>query len=142
MSPEFAESGFKLPQRARFRYVGPFFVRDPESSDLKHNLVDPSDEHAASSSAETVRWCKEWIEQADAVFAWIDAPDVYGTLAEIGLAHTLGKPIFLAFSHDLPAGVIDDMWFAQQLAGTVRRGLTVEVAWQEFERWAGGAIER
>jgi len=53
------------------------------------------------------------IRECDAVFAWIDSEDAYGTFVEIGFAHALGKPIAVGFSHDVSH---EDMWFSSACA--------------------------
>lgn len=55
-------------------------------------------------------WCLDAIERSDVVFAWIDAPDCYGTIAEIGYAYGRGKDVFIAWPEP-----IDDMWFPSLL---------------------------
>lgn len=47
---------------------------------------------------------------ADLIFAWIDSPDCYGTLAEIGMAYGLGKTIAIGFA--LP---MEDLWFVEKM---------------------------
>lgn len=41
--------------------------------------------------------CLEAIEESDVVFAWIDSDAVYGTIAEIGYARGLNKPVYIAY---------------------------------------------
>jgi hypothetical protein len=49
------------------------------------------------------------IRRADAVFAYFDRKEAYGSVFEIGVASTLGKPVFVGFTPN--ASWHDDMWF-------------------------------
>lgn len=52
--------------------------------------------------------CRQWIERAHLLYAWIDDPTCYGTLVEIGWAHMLRMPVYIAFATQELA---DEMWF-------------------------------
>ena len=54
----------------------------------------------------------ERIRRADALFAYFDRQEAYGSTTEIGFAMSLGKPIFIGFP--LNATWQDDMWFTAQ----------------------------
>ena len=67
--------------------------------------------------------CQDQIDRASVVFAWIERPDAYGTLLELGYAYAKGKQIALCFPITTVAdgqGVIpewvSDWWFAQYSA--------------------------
>jgi hypothetical protein len=49
------------------------------------------------------------------LFAYIDTTDCYGTLVEIGMAHAMGKPIYITFAHKLLLE-IREYWFAVSCA--------------------------
>ena len=49
------------------------------------------------SRAQAMQRCMHQILTCDALYAFIDSHDCYGTLAEIGYAHALGIPIYLVF---------------------------------------------
>ena len=55
--------------------------------------------------------CAKAIQSSDLVFAWIDSPDCYGTIAEIGYAAALGKTIWIAGPRRYR-----DLWFVYQYA--------------------------
>ncbi len=55
--------------------------------------------------------CLKAIHEADIIYAWIDAPDAYGTYTELGYAAALGKEIYIA----CPKEYID-MWFIYNLS--------------------------
>ncbi|HMN41206.1 MAG TPA: hypothetical protein PKE29_10200 [Phycisphaerales bacterium] len=52
--------------------------------------------------------CMEWIRRSDMIFGWIEDPTCHATLTEIGWAHMLGKPVYLAFKN---CELQRDMWF-------------------------------
>jgi hypothetical protein len=58
--------------------------------------------------------CLRSIANANIVFAWIDDLTAYGSLAEIGFAHALGKEIWLAWPNEFP-----DLWFIREMASDV-----------------------
>jgi Nucleoside 2-deoxyribosyltransferase len=74
----------------------------------------------------------ERIRRADAVFAYIDRTEAYGSAYELGAAAILGKSIFVGFPPN--ASWQDDMWFAAQAGLGSKRGHVgpVEVVWAKF----------
>jgi len=64
-----------------------------------------------SQAPSVVSACKTAIDRSDLLFAWIDQLDCYGTIAEIGYAHAMGKMIWIAGPRRFR-----DMWFVYQLA--------------------------
>lgn len=118
--------------------TGPFFIACDHGcyhGDTKHGVGAVSSLHPSSEEVEEGEWggcmgnyytkddvlniCKEQIDKADIVFAYIDCDDCYGTLAEIGYAHAKGKDIVIVFGKNAPK---DEMWFAskmQQRTGAV-----------------------
>jgi very-short-patch-repair endonuclease/nucleoside 2-deoxyribosyltransferase len=102
-----------LPQAIfeRFHYGGPFFtdLSDTWSGhggplDAPHGIDAtgaPGYKHAGDTPALrrlVVRLCLEAIASADLVFAWIDSPECYGTIYELGYAQALGKRIAVRFA--------------------------------------------
>ena len=53
--------------------------------------------------------CHRWISQSDLLFAWIDAPDCFNTLIEIGWGQQLGMKLYISFRSPWLA---EEMWFA------------------------------
>lgn len=53
------------------------------------------------------------IEASDMVFAWIDSPDCYGTLIEIGYAIGLGKVVRVGMKESAD---LDQLWFTRYLS--------------------------
>ena len=80
----------------RFDYVGPYFTRFEWHSRPTHGvwLEDVPWNHCGDTPyvrTEVTRLCLDAVARADLVFAWIDTPDCYGTLFELGYAKALGK---------------------------------------------------
>jgi hypothetical protein len=59
--------------------------------------------------------CLAAIRKSDMVFAVINTPDCFGTIAEIGYAHACGKFVYLVVAHDKAQWEWNDYWFVQQL---------------------------
>jgi hypothetical protein len=108
-----------------FSYTGPFFVR------CDHGCSHGNESHATSSICEgngfrpnqVYRRSELQIRQAGFVVAWIGVGDegfetAYGSLVEIGIARSLGKPILLAHH---PHANIRDFWFGVEAATAVVR---------------------
>ncbi len=74
----------------------------------------------------------ERINRAEAVFAYIDRAEAYGSAFELGHANAIGKPVFVGF----PPGVRwrDDMWFSAQagLGSATGHAGAVEELWKKF----------
>lgn len=113
-------------------YVGPYRTTylpeiDTKYSGYFHGSI-VTGQHGMSSfedHAAIVRECVGAIERADIVFAYLNSPDCFGTLAEIGMAHQMGKFIAIATSE---AGTEDEygygwsgegLWFIDSLADAV-----------------------
>lgn len=73
----------------------------------------------------------ERIGGSDFMFVWIDSPDAFGTLVEIGYAEALGIPIFIGFSTALRHPP-DDMWLACLCAFRFGVYDTALEAWEAF----------
>jgi hypothetical protein len=98
-------------------YVGPYFQSDDHGcyhgDDSHGNAADMhcGHPHDGTFAPRVVALCLEAIKKADAVFAWVDEPDCYGTVAELGYAAALGKLIWVAGPKRYR-----DMWFVRELA--------------------------
>lgn len=96
-------------------YTGPYFAS------CDHGCGHGSNSHGVNvggggcitppRSADVVNMCLRGIQECDMVYAWIDSPDAYGTLAEIGFAVSEGKKVYVAGSQRFT-----DLWFAYELA--------------------------
>lgn len=64
-----------------------------------------------------LEWSLRGIMNADIVFCWIDEPDCFGTLVELGYAHALGKKCLVSFAREeLADGIAaGQFWFANLL---------------------------
>jgi len=58
--------------------------------------------------------CRRAIEQSDLIFAYLNSPDAYGTIAEIGYAVALGKFVSILIQPGT-AFDYDDFWFVESL---------------------------
>jgi hypothetical protein len=96
----------------RYRYVGP-------TISACHGFCWP----------ELAERCLQEVGGADVLFAWIDREDTIGTIAEIGAAHALQKPIFVAFSNR------QRFYFVKQLATIAVLAPCALAAWGIFDRW-------
>ena len=102
-----------------FSYVGPFFVG------CSHGCYDHPNKHGAIngcwpdnnlSKREVVSLCYSAIDRADLVFCYIDKPDCFGTLVEIGYAHAKGKRVVIAFAPDITDSQENQFWFSTEIA--------------------------
>ena len=88
---------------------------------------------AVTDEARVVRFCKQAIQQADLIFCYINTPDAYGTLAEIGYAVALGKFVSLLV-HPSACWERDDYWFIRSLVvHAPDYPLRVNDAWTDYE---------
>jgi hypothetical protein len=112
-----------VPTHFFFTYTGPFFIR------CDHGCSHGNDSHATANNCvgaefrpgRVFRRSEQQIQQAGFVLVWIGEGDealdtAYGSLVEIGIAHSLGKPILLAHH---PEANLRDFWFAIETASAV-----------------------
>lgn len=88
---------------------------------------DPGDNDDAKMA--TMARCRLAIEFCDLFFAWIDSPDAYGTLVEIGMAMNSGCHIVIALG---PTADAADLWFPLTIADVVLRAKTSGEAWNSL----------
>lgn len=81
-------------------------------------IVDNRAKFYSAVRPKVLQRCREAIQRSDIVFAWLDCLDAYGTFAEIGYAHALGKRVWIAMPEPL-----NDLWFVQQMAEDVCVGI-------------------
>lgn len=101
-----------VPMLFGLEYVGPYFAscdhgcaHGGEHAWIGGGCIgmQTSDGSNLPTRANTALLCRSAIEKCDAFFAWMDGGETaYGTLVEIGMAHALGKPIYLASSWEAP----------------------------------------
>jgi hypothetical protein len=95
----------------RHDYTGPFFVG------CDHGCYHGKDTHGYKGGCcgpecddvKVSRLCRKALDVSDVVFAWIDAPDAYGTIFEIGYAIAKGTNVYLGISSALKNR--SDLWF-------------------------------
>jgi hypothetical protein len=83
-------------------------------------------------SHELAKTCLTEVSESDVLFAWIDRADTVGTMVEIGAAHSLQKPIFVALANQ---GLAKLFYFAVQLATVAVISPDALMAWKTFVRW-------
>jgi hypothetical protein len=125
----------------------------------------PDGENGLSRS-QVLERCMYQIRTCDALYAFIDSPDCYGTLAEIGYAYALGVPIYIVFDdrlkdardeyeehkesgHDfawMEQTKRNDFWFAAQMATQCEWGppwaLLSHIAYNKNARRLNNPIKR
>lgn len=102
-------------------YVGPFFIscdhgcghdRTENSSECGHgrSLTNCTESQEAPAPGRDRAFidCQSNVQNCDLFFAWIEDLTCFGTLVEIGMAHSWGKKIYLGCPNKLP----DDLWFS------------------------------
>lgn len=108
--------------------VGPFYVAHDTAvhyndlADLvatKHRFGMELSHTVDAIQAEVNQACIKAIDACDLLFAWLDGPDLYGTLVEIGYARAAHKGMWIASS-----GFIDELWFAYHTAGLITTHFT------------------
>jgi hypothetical protein len=121
-------------------FAGPFFVG------CDHGCGHSTNAHGITGGCivtyagrkETIRLCTQALEESDVVFVWLDAPDAYGTLVELGYAKALGKRIIVAHPPQtlIRSGELDgdlnerdDMWFAYSIADVEIAAPSAKEAW-------------
>jgi hypothetical protein len=134
------ETGAQMPQGEFFvlstgvRYSGPFFVGCDHGcahGPSTHGSGNGGCTQTPTTRSDVARRCREGIDRADYVFAWLDDLTAYGTLFEIGLAVGLGKKIWLYTSPDHDH---DDLWFAKHSAtnGVITYADSAAIAVKDF----------
>jgi hypothetical protein len=134
-----------------FRYGGPFFVScdhgcyhgpanhgagiiDDGCGDEWGNLSAEHSAHTLQARRRAIFAInRERVLRADHVFAFIESPDCYGTLVELGLASAKGIPIAIGFAPGVCLADRDELWMAAQTARFVWHD-TAEDSWRQFER--------
>ena len=124
--PGYIAAGYECDVNDSLTITGPFFIS------CDHGCYHGDNTHGVGAGNESpncigdfytrenvLSICKDQIDRAEIVFAYIDQPDCFGTLTEIGYAHAKGKDIVIVFSNKK---LKREMWFAdkmQQRTGTI-----------------------
>lgn len=106
-----------------YRYVGPFFAS------CDHGCNHRPSSHGATAGYEfgeseftksdVISNNMAALHAADLIFAYIDSPDCYGTLTELGWALCAGKRVVVVFAAEI---LFDDFWYVFHLAHSVHIG--------------------
>lgn len=105
---------------ALYKYVGPFFVA------CDHGCNHKPSSHSATAGYEfgeseftrsnVISNNNSALNAADLVFAYINAPDCFGTLVELGWALRAGKRVVVVFATEI---LFDDFWYVSHQAHSV-----------------------
>ena len=105
-----------------FSYIGPFFVscdhgcsHNPEGHGMVQECASRDYTHE-----DVIKLNTGAIAKADIVFAYITAPECYGTIFEIGVATAKGKRVVMAFAPDINA---DEFWFSSMQCAAVHHNV-------------------
>lgn len=105
----------------------------------------PEDDHKGNGfdQATAVSNCFSQIAKSDAIHAFIDSLDCYGTIAELGYASGIGLPIFLVCSGvaDPDLDVRDDLWFIKNMPTVERITTGVETTIHPILLGVSGELE-
>lgn len=121
-------------------YGGPYFLADDHgcahgacthgglASGCIAGLVRESD---SEQRAAVAKRCALNIDSSDAVFAWVEDYEAYGTLVEVGIAWGKNIPVYVYVPVDFDQS---ELWFAEQMVvgNEFRRAHTVEAALDDF----------
>lgn len=114
------------PQIVRdlYDYVGPYRQDVTDERETKNlgvfHGVESIGAHGVmddTAKAVVLERCLAAIASADVVFAYLNSPDAYGTLVEVGYAVGLGKFVALVVKEGVEFDWTD-FWFAQEFAST------------------------
>jgi hypothetical protein len=107
-----------------FTYIGPFFIACDHGcrhGPGLHGVAGWGCDGELVKRSEVFDRNQAALAKADLVFAYIDAPECYGTAAEIGWAYANRTSVELHFS---PQVNPDDFWYLTQMSGGfARRGV-------------------
>ncbi|MNW38167.1 Nucleoside 2-deoxyribosyltransferase [compost metagenome] len=79
-----------------------------------------------------IKDCVNDIKSSDVVFVWLESNDAFGTITEIGVAHALKKPIFIAVNKSLTTETMNEMWFPLHMANKLVSCDTASEGWAHF----------
>lgn len=110
-----------------FDFVGPFFISCSHRcfhGDTSHGVLlqkgaigvsccNPNG-YPLPDRREVARRAREGVRSADLIFAYIEAVDCIGTMAEIGAAVQLGKSVLICIDTTVDAG---EFWLVQRWPG-------------------------
>lgn len=115
--PKSIANGYEENMNKQLTITGPFFIS------CDHGCYHGEGQHGVGASfggcmsdyftrEDVLKICKSQIERAEILFAYIDCEDCYGTIAEIGYAHAIGKDIIIYFT-DMK--LQEEMWFIDKM---------------------------
>jgi hypothetical protein len=120
-----------------FDYVGPFFVG------CDHGCYHKPSTHGNGfgctpsydiSRKEVANLCRKAVDSSHLLFCYIDAPDCYGTIAEIERAHIRGIRVVIAFAPNMSDPRFNDFWFVCVDAYKVHFNVREQDLWALFSK--------
>lgn len=117
-----------------FTYTGPFFVGCDHGcfhGPSQHGAMSLGHRKVSRQQLQVINQCMDGVLQCDVLFAYIDASDCYGTVAEIERALQLKKYVVITFSPVIDAR---DFWFVAARADDVHERVTLRDLPGLFER--------
>jgi len=126
----------------QFLYGGPFYIGCKHACTMcptRHGVMGccGTDEDAEGRK-KVYNANRERIRRSDFVFAYINEPDCFGTIGEVGIAAQCGIPIAVAFGPAVTGQLYLEMWTLRAAAFTSYRDLEAWEAWHaafaQFER--------
>ena len=110
-------------------YVGPFLYGcDHGCYHGRHGMATDDNEQGSCagdyglSRKEIVHRCLDAVRRADLVFCWLEAPEDYGSMVEVGYALALSKQVVIASYGDDsfdPRPLLVSHWFASEASSRV-----------------------
>lgn len=136
-------------RRGEMEYCGPFFIdcshgcfkgRSTHNVGAWEDLLGGHGEKStycnngySPNRKTTLRMCLACIDESDVVFVWLDQFTAFGTIAEIGYAYALKKPIWLWEPWD-GYDFESDIWFARSMASENRHANSPLEAFEAFTK--------
>lgn len=140
VSLPFTEREYTEKVNDNLSVTGPFFIS------CDHGCYHGEQEHGAGATSggcmgdyytrnDVFEICKSQIAKAEIVVAYIDCRDCYGTIAEIGYAHAIGKDIFIIFAN---AELKEEMWFVDKMQRNTEIASPTWISEQIYTRFKHG----
>lgn len=129
-----------LPQ-PNFVYVGPYFIGCDHGGfhgPNQHGAMSLRDKTLVRKQLDVVTQCFEGLERCGTLFAYINAPDCYGTISEIEYALQNDKYVVIVFDPSVNAS---DFWFITVRTHRVLVGVTLEQLPYVFEQVLSQCVE-
>jgi len=126
-------------------FTGPYFIKNGREKYGEMHRVTVNDHcYPGNNGAEEkfiFEQCLMAIEKSDAVFAYIDSNECFGTIAEVGYAFGINKLVGLCYENDILYG---DVWFLKNMADYIdadfQHGIDVYESLKRFIVFTGHTL--